>query len=286
MVIGTFLCYSFDMERKHIVKEGVYIPDTGITYPDVPTTYLVPAEKLREVRVDENYPFLDDSPCGKLRSFLVYTACFLFAFPLNKIRYGLKIVGRKNIRKNRHLLKNGAVTCANHVYRWDFVSILYSLRFRKIWFPVRREHMEGKDAYIIRGIGGIPISETLAGGRKFNKAFDELNKKKKWIHVFPESCRWDFYQPIRPFKNGAFTFAVRWNVPVIPMAFSYRKPGLLRRLLGTKHPLITLTIGEPILPNLSLGRKEALNMLRDETHKSICSLAGIKENMWDSFISS
>lgn len=144
--------------------------------------------------------------------------------------------------------------------------------------------MEGKDAFIIRGIGGIPVSETLAGGRKFNKAFDELNRQKKWIHVFPESCRWDFYQPIRPFKNGAFTFAVRWNVPVIPMAFSYRKPGFFIKLLGTKHPLITLTIGEPILLDLiNNSRKEALNKLRDETHKSICKLAGIEENKWDSF---
>ena len=272
------------MERNHKVKDGVYIPDTGIKYPDIPTTYIVPAEQIRKVTVDETYPFLDNSPSGKLRSFLVYTLCFLFAFPLNKIRYGVKIVGRENIRKNRKLFANGAVTCSNHVYRWDFVSILYALKFRKLWVPVRREHMEGKDAFIIRGIGGIPVSETLAGGRKFNKAFDELNRQKKWIHVFPESCRWDFYQPIRPFKNGAFTFAVRWNVPVIPMAFSYRKPGFFRKLLGTKHPLITLTIGEPILPDLkNNSRKEALNKLRDETHKSICKLAGIEENKWESF---
>ena len=98
------------MERNHKVKDGVYIPDTGIKYPDIPTTYIVPAEQIRKVTVDETYPFLDNSPSGKLRSFLVYTICFLFAFPLNKIRYGVKIVGRKNIRKNRKLFAKGAVT--------------------------------------------------------------------------------------------------------------------------------------------------------------------------------
>ena len=69
------------MERNHKVKDGVYIPDTGIKYPDIPTTYIVPAEQIRKVTVDETYPFLDNSPSKKLRSFLYIQYAFCLHFP-------------------------------------------------------------------------------------------------------------------------------------------------------------------------------------------------------------
>lgn len=268
------------MINEHIVENGVYIPETGIEYPENPFDFIVPAIKLRNVAVDEKYPYIDNSFKGRLLRFKIYTATFLFAFTANKLVYGLKIKGRKNLRKARKYLKKGVVTVSNHVYRWDFLAILYACRYRRMWVPVRTEHLEGKDANLIRGIGGIPLAQTLAGGRKFNEAFDRLHEKKEWIHVFPEGSRWDFYEPIRPFKKGAFTFAQRWNVPIVPMAFSYRKPSGLFKFLAKDHPHVTLNIGELIFPDETLNRKDACEKMRNEAHSQMIKLAGIKQNKW------
>jgi 1-acyl-sn-glycerol-3-phosphate acyltransferase len=72
--------------------------------------------------------------------------------------------------------------------------------------------------------------------------------------------------------------AYKYNLPLIPMAFSYREPtGLFKLYIKKGYPLITLRIGDPILPDISLPRKEAVTLLRQQCHKKIVELAGIKE---------
>jgi 1-acyl-sn-glycerol-3-phosphate acyltransferase len=129
-------------------------------------------------------------------------------------------------------------------------------------------------------VGGIPVPTDIHVIKYFNRAFDELHEQKKWFHVFPEGSNWPYYQPIRPFKKGMFTMAYKYALPVIPLAFSYRPPRGLYRLFKKNYPLITLRIGDPILPDLSLPRKEAVNLLREQCHKSIVDLAGIRDNPW------
>ena len=46
------------MIREHIVKDGVYIPDMGIEYPDDPAQRILLPVKIRDVIIDQNYPFL------------------------------------------------------------------------------------------------------------------------------------------------------------------------------------------------------------------------------------
>jgi 1-acyl-sn-glycerol-3-phosphate acyltransferase len=122
------------------------------------------------------------------------------------------------------------------------------------------------------------VPDKISLMRYFFAAFDELHRRKKWLHIFPEGANWHYFQPIRPFKKGAFTLACRYNIPVIPLAFSYRPPRGLYRLFKKNYPLITLRIGEPLLPDLSKPRHEAVNLLRAETHRRIVELAGIRDN--------
>jgi 1-acyl-sn-glycerol-3-phosphate acyltransferase len=127
-------------------------------------------------------------------------------------------------------------------------------------------------------VGGIPVPKDIHLIKYFNRAFDELHARKKWFHVYPESSNWLYFQPIRPFKKGMFAMAYRYNLPVIPMAFSYREPQGLYRIFKKRYPLITLRIGEPILPDLSKPRREAAALLREQTHRKIVELAGITGN--------
>ena len=269
------------MNQEHIVKEGTYIPVPLDQYPDIPDQPMFNPKIVRHVELDENYPYLDKSFKARFMNFLIYLGIFIMVFPVHRIRYGLQIKGLSNIRKNKKLFSNGAMTVCNHVYKWDYLAILQAIKYRKMWFPARGANMNGTDAGLIRNVGGIPIPESMAGLRKFKEAFDELHAKKKWIHIFPESCRWEWYEPIRPFKLGSFSMAVRYNLPVIPMVITYRKPTGIYKLLKVRHPLTTITIGEPIVHDSTMTRKDASLKLLQEAHKCMCDLAGIEKNGWE-----
>jgi len=264
-----------------------YIPDLGIKYPEQPDGHMIDVNPVRDITIDENYPFLNKSLPFKIKYFLVYLAINTLVFLICVLRYGIKIKGRKNLWKYRKLFKNGAMTISNHVHRWDLIFIALAVRIRNLYFPVWKEHLKGRDAHWIRHAGGIPIPEDIHTIKCFNRAFDEIHAKKTWIHAFPESTRFSYFTPIRPFKKGVFSMAHRYNLPVIPVAISWRKPhfpytilNLLRCLKkdGKALPLITVSVGEPILFDETLGRKEAVQKIRKECHEAIVRLAGITDN--------
>jgi 1-acyl-sn-glycerol-3-phosphate acyltransferase len=250
-----------------------YVPNLGLVYPDKPDGRMLSLKIVREVKIDENYPFLEKSFGFRFMRRLEYLGIFTIVSTLSLFRYGLRIEGREILRKHRHLLKNGAMTVSNHVHRWDFLFVLLAVRFRMMYFPVWKEQLNSPDHDLIRLAGGIPIPDDIRTIKQFNKAFDEICAKKIWFHAFPESSRFDYFQPIRPFKKGVFTMAHRYSLPVLPLAISWRKPHSKRKI-----PLITIRIGEPLLVDKTLGRKEAVLKLRKESHEAVVRLAGIRDN--------
>lgn len=269
-------------KKEHIVKDGVYIPQTSIKYPEKPDEYLIKPKIIYPVTVDQNYPYLDKSFKSRLLNFAVYLGIFTLVFVIHRIRYGLKIKGRKNLKDAKKYFKNGAMTICNHVYRWDFLAVVQAVR-KKLWFISRTENVMTPDKNLIRGAGGIPLPQGISGVRQFNEAFDELHSKKKWIHIFPESCRWEFYEPIRPFKIGAFKMAYKYQIPIIPCVLSYREPKGIYKIFKLNHPLITINIGKVILPNSENGetKNETCKRMRKNAHAQMVEMAGIIQNCWD-----
>ena len=264
---------------EHVNREGTYVPPTDSIWPQKPDQPLLQPKHLRQVVVDEKYPFIDKTFKFFLWRNFIYAGVWFVVFPLQRLRYGIKFKGLENLRKNKALFKNGAVTVCNHVYRWDFLAVVQATK-KRLWFPARAENLMGSDAGLIRAVGGIPVAQNFSGMKKFYEAFDSLHQKKKWIHVFPESCRWTWYQPIRPFKRGAFEFSHRYDIPIIPMAISYREPDALRKFFGVKHPLVTLTVGSPIMPDAGHSLRQDSTRLLEECPKKIVDMAGIEKNQW------
>jgi len=263
-----------------------YVPQLGLVYPEKLDGRMVKFKVVRDITVDQNYPFLDKRLSFRFMRGLIYFLIFTIVRFLSFIRYDLRIEGRKNLRKYKELFKDGVMTVSNHVQRWDFIFVQLALRYRMMYFPVWKEQLRGPDHGFIRYAGGIPIPEEIQNIKYFNNAFDEIHAKKKWFHVFPEGSRFDYFQPIRPFKKGVFTMAYRYNMPVLPIAISWRKTrfpfslvNLIRAALGRlKPPLITIRIGEPLLFDPNLSRKEAVQKMRKECHEAVVKLAGISQN--------
>lgn len=269
--------------REMELVAGEYVPDIDVEYPTDDSS-----RKIAEVRydgresapIDENYPYLDRSWRFKINYWINRILCIIFVIPMNRLRYGLKIKGKENLKPYKKLLKDGAMTVCNHVYRWDMLCVMDAMGCHKTWFPVYGEHLKGKDAWFIRYVGGIPVPETVAGMRPFNEAFDRLHEEKQWLHVFPEASSWRFYKPVRSFKKGAFTMAYKYNIPLIPCVISYRERTGFYRLFSKDEPLVTLNVGTPIIPDTTKARKEEIDRLLQESHAQMVKMAGITRNPW------
>lgn len=272
--------------RDFKVKEEVYVPEPPEEFSgDNPFTKMAPIRgELKDIKFDGTYTYLDKSLKFKIMHILIYLTTWLLAFPLNRIRFGLRIEGREIIRRNRKLFANGMMTVCNHVHRWDMICVLQAMRYRMAWIPMYAQPFRGKDGYLMKYIGGLAIPDEHSGLRKFSKALNELHAGKKWFHIFPESCSWRFYAPLRPFKIGAFNMAYRFAIPVVPLMISFRPRTGWRKLFGNREPLITIRVGDPILPDLNAPRKEEAARMRDTAHKTMLDMAGIVSNPWPSTI--
>lgn len=282
------------------VTPGTYVPPVTMDYPeDDPYTGLYKPVYDRDYpAVDANYPYVDDSWRNRLIIWYGYRVLRPILGLVLRLKYGLRwrIEGQEKwtrcswgIRRwlKRFDLSHGAITISNHCYRHDCASVLTAINgTHHMRIPMFAPNFHTKDQFFLRSVGGIPIpapEEGLSAMKAFNAAFDEFDRRGYWIHIFPEAKRWDWYKPLRPFQKGAFTMSYKYNKPIIPFAVSYRPRTGIYRFLGPKdEPLTQVVIGAPIYPNTSAPRAVETERLLQETHRTICRLAGIEHNTWPS----
>ena len=252
-----------------------YKKDLGYVYPDRSDEHMLKVKHLRDTHFDEKYPYLDKSFFYKVKRVFLWIALNTVVFPVCTIRHGLKIYGKENLKKNKQLLKDGAITICNHVLMWDYICVLKAIRPRLQYHPAWKINFEGPNGPLIRLVGGIPIpTDNLRAMVKFQKAIDEVLSNKKWLHFFPEGSLWFYYPDIRPLKKAVFKFAIKHNKPVIPMSISFRPRKGIWKLFG-KRPLADLHIGEPIMPDMSLSKDEAIDKIHKEAYHIMHVMNGI-----------
>ncbi len=267
-----------DME----LAEGVYVPDINVDYPiDDPLARLMPVKKVRDIKSDDTYPFLDDSLGFKFRRFIAYYVIIPILRVVLALKFGLRIKGRENLEPYKEQLKGTVVSVSNHCFPLDGLCVFFAMR-RKVWIPMLADLFTGSNWWVLTHFGGVPLSDgSMSATKKFNAAFDEHNARKEYIHIFAEARSWPFYKPVRPFQKGAFTMAYRWGAPIVPMNISYRPRTGFYKLFGKPEiPLITVNVGTPIFPDTTAPRKTEVDRLLEQTHAAVCSLGGIIKNSW------
>ena len=244
-------------------------------YPEETDRHYILLKKNDGTVFDENYPYVDRSFGFRFKRFWVRFLLAVLVFPVARIRLGLRIRGRKVLKRNRELLRQGALSCSNHVHFWDYIALMLAIRPYRPNVLVWAENVRGENKTLIRLVGGIPIPEnsvraTLACMKATKEVLDG-----GWLHVYAEGSMWEYYRPIRPFKSGIGYLACRTGKPIVPTAFSYRKPGWIRRKIFRQIACFDLAIGEPLFPNEALAIKERETDLVKRCHEAVCRLANI-----------
>lgn len=84
-------------------------------YPERSDQHMIEVKHIYDTNFDENYKYLDKSGFYKFKRGVLWVLLYILVFPLCFFLHGLRIEGRKNLKENKKLLKNGAITIANHV---------------------------------------------------------------------------------------------------------------------------------------------------------------------------
>ena len=245
-------------------------------YPEITDRHYLEIHKDRGFVFDAKYPYIDDSKGFRFKQKLVRLLLNVIVFPIATIRLGLKIEGRENLKKYKELIDNGAVSVCNHVHMWDYLAVMKAVRPHKPYLLTWDKNINGENGTLIRLVGGIPIPEnTVAGQKAFLKTIGGLLSDRGWLHIYAEGSMWEYYAPIRPFKRGAAMIAVSNDKPVIPLGFSYREPGWIRKHIFHQLAVFTLHVGEPVIPNHDLKPKDREKDLTIRANRAVCNLVGI-----------
>ena len=245
------------------------------TYPERSDAHMLELKRTREIILDKDYPYMPHGAWFRTKRAAVAAVLHLVVFPIMHLTHGLRIYGRKNLRKHKKELKNGAITISNHVFMWDYLCVLKAIRPHISYFPAWKPNFESGFQPFMRILGGMPIPEgDIHAMIAFKRDLDKVVADGKWLHVFPEGSLWYFYPDIRPLKPAAFRYAVTYGKPLIPISMSFRPRKGWRKLFG-KGPFVDLHIAEPLYADPTLPPREAADELRARAYKIMQEMNGI-----------
>lgn len=132
-----------------------------------------------------------------------------------------EVRGRENLKSIEGC---GALITCNHFNAIDnyavYKAIAPGLRGRMLYKIIREGNYTsfgGFYGYLFRNCNTLPLCSSLKGLRALTEALEVLFKRGDKVLIYPEQAMWYNYRKPRPLKLGAFRFAVKNNVPVLPI---------------------------------------------------------------------
>ena len=179
------------------------------------------------------------------------------------------IVGVENLPSK----KQGAIVTCNHFNPLDNFLVLKglipSLKKGRFWKVIREGNYtnppKGFEMFMRYG-DTLPISRNRKTMHNLMIAIDKYLKRGDKVLVYPEKALWWNYRKPRPFKTGAFKFAVTSGVPIIPMFITMEDTDKIG-VDGFPIQAHTVHIGECLWPDDNLSPKENINMLCEKNHQ-------------------
>ena len=219
-----------------------------------------------DFNISRDYKYIHHGFIFNMFSNLLY---YIVAAPilwvLTKIVFDLTIEGKENLEN----IATSKITVCNHVNTLD-CAIMGLVNFpKKLYFTSLETNFQIPIVrHLIKLLNAIPIPTKSSCKKDFIKTINELLQNGETVHFYPEASLWPYYKKIRKFKNGAFDFAVKNRVPIVPCVIQYRKPTGIRKIFKKKD-CITFKILKPEYPNLSLEKKEQVIELKNRVHNKM-----------------
>ena len=254
-------------ERLEVLKRIKELEENGIFDVDVeddpPTVPLTP----------EDVDYLRTSRKSRIKSRMAYRMAQWFVEDL--LKDNKLIIKKINGIENLKNMKTGAIVTCNHFNPYDSFTIEKVFRLagqhkNKKLFKVIREgnytNFPGMYGFFFRNCNTLPLSSNKRTMIEFIKAVDVILKRGDFILIYPEQSMWWNYRKPKPLKNGAFNFAARSNVPVIPIFITMEDSDIIGDD-GFPVQEYTVNIEKPIYPDENLTEKENTEAMKEKNYE-------------------
>ncbi len=179
----------------------------------------------------------------------------------------------RGIDNLKSMKDRGALVTCNHFNAFDNYAVYKALipaLGRKMLYKVIREgnytSFGGFYGYLFRHCNTLPLCSSIKGMKALMSAMAELFERGEKILIYPEQAMWYNYRKPRPLKVGAFRFAVKNKVPVLPIFITLEDSDRIDPD-GLPIQLYTVHILPPIYPDPSLPVREDSERICRENYR-------------------
>ena len=241
-------------------KNGIFDQDVE---DDVPGRMIMPDE----------IEYVKKTMAQKLKAKIAFSMAKRFYYKLEKKKMVMindEVDGLENLAD----LDTGAVITCNHFNAMDsfamhWVYLKSKQRKRKLYRVIREGNytsFPGFFGFLMRNFYTLPLSSNHKTMRKFMDGVNELLQGGQFVLVYPEQSMWWNYRKPKPLKPGAFSFASKNNVPVLPIFISMRDSGVLGPD-GYYVQEYKMHIGKPIFPDGEKNSRENVDYMMKENER-------------------
>ncbi len=241
-------------------RDGTFDQDVE---DDVPGRMIMPDE----------IEYIKKSPIAKLKAAFALKMAKKFFYKLEKKKMVMiddEIEGLENLAN----LNTGAIITCNHFNAMDSFAMhwLYlksKHKKRKLYRIIREGNytsFPGFFGFLMRNFYTLPLSSNHKTMKKFMAATNELLQSGQFVLVYPEQSMWWNYRKPKPLKPGAFSFASKNNVPVLPIFISMRDSEVLGPD-GYYVQKYKMHVCKPIYPSPELNARENTENLLKENEQ-------------------
>ncbi len=224
-----------------------------------------PSRELKPEEID----YLRKKIKSRIKTGLTYRAARRFMNRMLDDRQ-LIIKGINGI-ENMNALNSGAVITCNHFNAFDSfaMQIAYEASNQKNrrFYRVIREgnytNFPGFYGMLMRNCYTFPLSSNKETMKKFMRSMDTVLSHGDFMLIYPEQSMWWNYRKPKPLKKGAYIFAARNNVPVLPCFITMEDSDILGDD-GFYVQEYTIHIAKAIYPDAFLTKPQNVEMMREK----------------------
>lgn len=177
--------------------------------------------------------------------------------------FKIKIEGEENLQG----LTGGAIFTSNHFAQTENVAVravAAKVRGKHRFYKLVREgnfRMKGIIGYLLKYADTLPVSSNMHTMKKLGDAIEALLRDDAFILIYPEQAMWWNYKKPRPYRIGAYHYAAKNGVPIVPCFVTLADSGKKSKLGFTKY-YYTIHVMPPIYPDPALSARENAENMR------------------------
>ena len=219
-----------------------------------------------ELRPDE-VDYLREKPLSKIKTFFARAMAAILQ-PLVRKDLKIQVVGEENLAE----IKGAAIITSNHF------SIFENIAVKEVADRVQGKHrfyrvikglnfsQPGWVGFLMKNCDTLPLSKNLKTLRLFESALEKILQDGGLVLVYPEQAMWWNYRKPRPPKAGAYHYAAKFDVPIIP-CFVTMEDTDIPDGYGFPKQAYTIHVMPPLYPNPQRTARENERTMQAENYR-------------------